>query len=62
MAAKAPELVGSVNQAFLAGYLHGLGSDHTNAVLAPRPDACCVELRGKGTAGGTSEAGTTCGR
>nr|QIY99183.1 transcriptional regulator [Streptomyces sp. S1D4-11] len=62
MAARAPELVCSVNQAFLAGYLHGLGSDHTEAVLAPRSGACCVELRGKDTAGGTSETGTTCGR
>ena len=62
MAAKAPELVCAVNQAFLAGYLHGLGSDKTTAVLAPRPGACCVELRGEHTAGDGSEPDTTCGR
>ncbi|MGI5138248.1 MULTISPECIES: helix-turn-helix transcriptional regulator [unclassified Streptomyces] len=62
LAAKAPTLVCAVNQAFLAGYLHGLGSDKTTAVLAPRPDACCVELRADGEAQGPSEPGTACGR
>ncbi|MFI5682819.1 helix-turn-helix transcriptional regulator [Streptomyces sp. NPDC051636] len=62
LAAQAPELVCSVNQAFLAGYLRGLGSDRTTAVLAPQPDSCCVELRGDDRAGGTSDPGTTCGR
>ncbi|MFF2509521.1 hypothetical protein [Streptomyces sp. NPDC058086] len=62
LAAKAPELVCRVNQASLAGYLHGLGSERTDAVLALRSDAGCVELRGKDAAGGTSEAETTCGR
>lgn len=62
MAAKAPELVCGVNQAFLAGYLHGLGSDRTAAVLAPRPDSCCVELRGEDTTGGVSETGPICDR
>ncbi|MFF7593912.1 hypothetical protein [Streptomyces mirabilis] len=49
MTAKTPERLCSVNQAFLAGCLHGLGSERSDAVLAPRPDACCVELRGKDT-------------
>jgi predicted ArsR family transcriptional regulator len=62
LAAKAPQLVCAVNQAFLAGYLHGLGSDRTTAVLAPRPDACCVELRAQDAAEGSVETGTTCGR
>ncbi|MCX5095702.1 hypothetical protein OOK36_44135 [Streptomyces sp. NBC_00365] len=62
LAAKAPELVCRVNQALLAGYLHGLGSDHSDALLVPRSDACCVELGGRDTAGGASQAGTTCGR
>ncbi|MFD7879095.1 hypothetical protein ACFV5G_34220 [Streptomyces sp. NPDC059766] len=62
LAAKVPELVCVVNQAFLAGYLNGLGSEHGDAMLAPRPGACCVELRGKEMAGGTLETGTTCGR
>jgi hypothetical protein len=35
MTAKAPELFSSVNQAFLAGYLHGLGSDHAEARARP---------------------------
>ncbi|MGW9027246.1 helix-turn-helix transcriptional regulator [Streptomyces sp. NPDC055722] len=62
LAAKAPELVCAVNQAFLAGYLHGLGSDKTTAVLAPRPGACCVELRADGVAQGSAESGTVCER
>lgn len=61
LAAEAPELVCAVNQAFLAGYLHGLGSDRTTAVLAPRPGACCVELRGERMPG-NPEAGTACER
>ncbi|MFF3911774.1 helix-turn-helix transcriptional regulator [Streptomyces sp. NPDC001848] len=62
LAAKAPQLVCAVNQAFLAGCLHGLGSDKTTAVLAPRPDACCVELRVQEPSEGSAETGTTCGR
>ncbi|MCX4420303.1 hypothetical protein [Streptomyces mirabilis] len=62
LAGKAPELVCGVNQAFLAGYLHGLGSDRTTAVLAPRPGSCCVELRGDETTGGAPETGSTCAR
>ncbi|MFF3505611.1 helix-turn-helix transcriptional regulator [Streptomyces sp. NPDC003247] len=60
MAAKAPELVCAVNQAFLAGYLHGLGSDKTTAVLAPQPGSCCVELRGDGATGRSSQTDTAC--
>ncbi|MFF8594796.1 helix-turn-helix transcriptional regulator [Streptomyces sp. NPDC015220] len=62
LAAKAPELVCGVNQAFLAGCLRGLGSDRTMAVLAPRPGSCCVELRGVDGADGTSGLGAACGR
>jgi predicted ArsR family transcriptional regulator len=45
LAAHAPDLVCGINQAFWAGYLDGLGAVTTTAVLAPRPGACCVELR-----------------
>ncbi|MFF4177943.1 helix-turn-helix transcriptional regulator [Streptomyces sp. NPDC001750] len=62
LAAKAPDLVCAVNQAFLAGYLHGLGSDRTTAVLAPRPGSCCVELRGEYTTGDSPHRGTACER
>ncbi|GAA3794611.1 helix-turn-helix transcriptional regulator [Streptomyces chiangmaiensis] len=62
LAARAPELVCGVNQAFLVGYLHGLGSDKTIAVLAPRPGSCCVELRGEDAAGGTLGTNTACER
>lgn len=62
LAAKAPDLVCAVNQAFLAGYLHGLGSDKTTAVLAPRPGSCCVELRGERTPGDSLQRDTTCER
>ncbi|GHF40656.1 transcriptional regulator [Streptomyces morookaense] len=62
LAAKAPDLVCGVNQAFLAGYLHGLGSDRTTAVFAPRPGACCVELRGDDSAGEPPTERTGCER
>jgi predicted ArsR family transcriptional regulator len=42
----APKLVCGLNREFLAGLLDGLGADGCiEAVLAPRPGACCVELR-----------------
>lgn len=39
-----PGLVCAINHAFLAGFVAGLGADTVDAVLAPRPGACCVEL------------------
>jgi predicted ArsR family transcriptional regulator len=45
LAATAPELVCGINQAFLAGFLDGLGAASASAVLSPRPGNCCVELR-----------------
>jgi predicted ArsR family transcriptional regulator len=45
LAARAPDLVCRINQAFVAGCLDGLGVSTAEAVLAPRPGACCVELR-----------------
>ncbi|GLZ02653.1 ArsR family transcriptional regulator [Actinomadura sp. NBRC 104412] len=48
-AAKAPDLVCGMNHAFVTGYLQGLGATAVQAVLAPRPGECCVELRQAGT-------------
>jgi predicted ArsR family transcriptional regulator len=45
LAARAPDLVCGINQAFLAGFLDGIDASTTAAVLAPKPGACCVELR-----------------
>jgi predicted ArsR family transcriptional regulator len=45
LAAHAPGLVCGINQAFLAGFLDGLGAASATAVLNPRPGNCCVELR-----------------
>jgi predicted ArsR family transcriptional regulator len=45
LAATAPQVVCQMNQRLLAGLLHGLGDTGYRAVLAPRPGACCVELR-----------------
>ncbi|WP_155360474.1 helix-turn-helix transcriptional regulator [Acrocarpospora macrocephala] len=47
MAAKDPDLVCGINHAFLTGFLTGLGAETVNAILAPRPGACCVELSGR---------------
>ena len=45
LARRAPEVVCAVNRSLLEGLLRGLGAQRVEAVLAPRPDACCVELR-----------------
>jgi predicted ArsR family transcriptional regulator len=45
IAAREPELVCGINQCFLAGLLSSLGDTQYEAVLAPRPDVCCVQLR-----------------
>ena len=42
------EIVCAINQALLDGILRGLGDQRIQAELAPRPGACCVELRGPG--------------
>ncbi|MFD5733783.1 hypothetical protein ACFWIY_13225 [Streptomyces sioyaensis] len=44
LAAKAPELVCGMNHAFIAGYLEGLKVGGVQAILAPRPGECCVQL------------------
>jgi predicted ArsR family transcriptional regulator len=50
LAAREPGLVCGINQAFLAGFLDGLETSAAEAVLHPRPGACCVELRAAGAA------------
>ena len=45
LAAKAPDLVCGINQAFLAGFLAGLQASTVEAVLAPSPGECCVRLQ-----------------
>lgn len=45
LAAQAPDLVCGMNHAFLSGYVDGLEAPSVEAVLAPRPGQCCVELR-----------------
>ena len=47
---QARELVCGINQAFLAGFLDGLGALSATAVLDPSPGHCCVELRAAGAA------------
>jgi predicted ArsR family transcriptional regulator len=48
LARRAPDVVCAINQALLQGLLRGLGDQRIQAVLAPRPGACCVELRAPG--------------
>lgn len=60
LAARQPELVCGINHAFLSGYLSGLQAPPgASAVLAPAPDACCVELRGPGNAKPGDDAGSS---
>jgi predicted ArsR family transcriptional regulator len=44
LAAKAPDLVCGINQAYLSGLADGLGAATIDAVLAPAPGRCCVQL------------------
>ncbi|MGW7454874.1 helix-turn-helix transcriptional regulator [Streptomyces sp. NPDC054787] len=45
LAARSPGLVCGINHAFLGGFLTGLQANGIDAVLAPHPGRCCVELR-----------------
>ena len=45
LAARQRELVCGMNRELIDGLLRGLGNDTVQAVLAPRPGECCVELR-----------------
>jgi predicted ArsR family transcriptional regulator len=45
LARRAPEVICAINRSLLEGLLRGFGDQRVEAVLAPRPDACCVELR-----------------
>jgi predicted ArsR family transcriptional regulator len=45
LAAAMPELVCSLNHAFVSGVVAGLGVETVHAVLAPSAGECCVELR-----------------
>ncbi|MGW0819138.1 helix-turn-helix transcriptional regulator [Streptomyces viridiviolaceus] len=44
LAAKAPDLVCGMNHAFLTGYLETMEITGVQAVLAPRPGECCVQI------------------
>jgi predicted ArsR family transcriptional regulator len=44
LARRAPEVVCAINRSLLGGLLRGLGDQRVQAVLAPRSDACCVQL------------------
>jgi predicted ArsR family transcriptional regulator len=47
LAARHTSLVCGLNQAFLSGLLDGLGATEHQALLAPHPGRCCVELTPK---------------
>lgn len=49
LAQRAPDLVCGLNLEFLGGFLEGLGADAVEAVLAPAPGECCVEVRARDT-------------
>lgn len=44
LAAREPDLVCSLNHAYLTGLLHGLEADAVRADLAPAAGECCVEI------------------
>jgi predicted ArsR family transcriptional regulator len=45
LAARHTALICGLNHAYLSGLVDGLQASAVRARLAPRPDACCVELR-----------------
>lgn len=45
LAVNQPDLVCGLNHAFIRGLLDGLGAEELQAHLAPRPGACCVEIK-----------------
>jgi predicted ArsR family transcriptional regulator len=45
LATRHTALVCGLNHAFISGVVDGLGATDVQALLAPRPRACCVELR-----------------
>ena len=47
LAGRQTELVCGLNHRFVAGLVAALGAASIEARLAPRPGACCVELRGR---------------
>lgn len=59
LAAKAPDLVCGMNQAFLSGCLKGLQVNGVQAVLAPEPGECCVRL-GPGSSADDDRAAEDC--
>lgn len=52
LAQREPELVCGMNHAYVSGFLAGLETTGVDAVLAPRPGECCVELRAGQISGG----------
>ena len=66
LAERSPELVCGINHAFLGGFLTGLETTGIDAVLAPKPGRCCVELRatgdGHGAENGTADSRCVCAR
>jgi predicted ArsR family transcriptional regulator len=48
LAARAPDLVCSINHAYLSGLLEGLGAAVATAVPDPEPGSCCVRLTSGG--------------
>ncbi len=49
LAQQAPELMCTMNRAFIDGVIRGLGNDSVEAVLACKPGDCCVTVRAPGT-------------
>jgi predicted ArsR family transcriptional regulator len=49
LAQRAPELMCSMNRAFIDGVIRGLGNDTVEAVLACKPGDCCVTVRAPGS-------------
>ncbi|MFE3142531.1 helix-turn-helix transcriptional regulator [Streptomyces scopuliridis] len=62
LAARSPELVCGINHAFVRGILDGLQATGVDAILAPHPGQCCVELREPRTGGHEPPTGDGCAR
>jgi predicted ArsR family transcriptional regulator len=47
LAQRSPELVCSINCAFIEGIVHGMGGKDVEAALTPRDGQCCVTVRAR---------------
>lgn len=57
LARRSPVIVCGMNRALIEGLLEGMGDRTSRALLEPRPEECCVAVRGRGGMNGDQGRG-----